>query len=49
MDPKQTGIPIFARHGGRMNVLYADGSVVAEDPKDVDPSDPTHEAALWDP
>jgi prepilin-type N-terminal cleavage/methylation domain-containing protein/prepilin-type processing-associated H-X9-DG protein len=49
MDPQQTGIPIFARHGGRMNVLYADGSVVAEDPKDVNPAVPAIEAALWDP
>ena len=49
MDPGQTGVPIFARHGGRMNVLYADGSVVAEDPKDVNPVVPSVEAALWDP
>ncbi|MCX5685103.1 MAG: hypothetical protein NT049_15675 [Planctomycetota bacterium] len=49
MDPKQTGTPIFARHGGRMNVLYADGAVVAEDPKDVNPAVPSIETALWDP
>jgi prepilin-type N-terminal cleavage/methylation domain-containing protein/prepilin-type processing-associated H-X9-DG protein len=49
MDPQQTGIPIFARHSGRMNVLYADGSVVAEDPKDIDPAVPAHEMALWIP
>jgi len=49
MDPDQTGVPLFARHSGRMNVLYADGSVVAEDPKDVDPAVPAHEMALWDP
>jgi prepilin-type N-terminal cleavage/methylation domain-containing protein/prepilin-type processing-associated H-X9-DG protein len=49
MDPDQTGVPIFARHGGRMNVLYADGSVAAEDPKDVNPADPARERALWDP
>ena len=49
MDPDQTGVPLFARHGGRMNVLYADGSVAAEDPKDVNPVVPSVEAALWDP
>jgi prepilin-type processing-associated H-X9-DG protein len=49
MDPDQTGVPLFARHGGRMNVLYADGSVVAEDPADVNPVVPAHETALWDP
>ncbi|MCX5677419.1 MAG: prepilin-type N-terminal cleavage/methylation domain-containing protein [Planctomycetota bacterium] len=49
MDPQQTGIPLFARNSGRMNVLYADGSVVAEEPKDIDPADPVHEMALWDP
>jgi len=49
MDPDQTGVPLFARHGGRMNVLYADGSVVAEDPKDINPAVPAHEMALWDP
>jgi hypothetical protein len=32
-----------------MNVLYADGSVVAEDPQDINPASPAHEMALWDP
>jgi len=49
MDPEQTGAPLFARHGGRMNVLYSDGSVAAENPQDIDPVTPKNEWALWDP
>jgi prepilin-type N-terminal cleavage/methylation domain-containing protein/prepilin-type processing-associated H-X9-DG protein len=49
MDPEQTGSPLFARHGGRMNVLYSDGSVAAENPQDVNPAVPANERALWDP
>ena len=49
MDPDTTGTPIFARHGGRMNVLYSDGSVVAEDPLDINPATLATEKALWDP
>ena len=49
MDPEQTGAPLFARHGGRMNVLYSDGSVAAENPQDIDPVTPKNEWALWRP
>ena len=49
MDPEQTGAPLFARHGGRMNVLYGDGSVAAENPQDIDPVTPKNEWALWRP
>jgi prepilin-type processing-associated H-X9-DG protein len=49
MDPEQTGTPLFARHGGRMNVLYGDGSVAAEDPQDINPAVPENERTLWDP
>jgi prepilin-type N-terminal cleavage/methylation domain-containing protein/prepilin-type processing-associated H-X9-DG protein len=49
MDPDGDSIPTFARHWGRMNVLYADGSVKLEDARDVDPVVPTTEMLLWDP
>ncbi|MCX5682430.1 MAG: type II secretion system protein [Planctomycetota bacterium] len=49
MDPLMTGTPIFARHTGRMNVLYSDGSVAAEDPQDINPVVPANERTLWDP
>jgi prepilin-type processing-associated H-X9-DG protein len=49
MDPEQTGSPLFARHGGRMNVLYGDGSVAAENPQDIDPVTPKNEWVLWRP
>jgi len=49
MDPDATGTPLFARHGGCVNVLYGDGAVVAEDPSSIDPAVPSHETALWDP
>lgn len=49
MDPTGSGTPIFARHGGRINVLYGDGSVAQEDPSSIDPAVPSHETALWDP
>jgi prepilin-type N-terminal cleavage/methylation domain-containing protein/prepilin-type processing-associated H-X9-DG protein len=49
MDPRNQGTPIFARHWGRANVLYTDGSVCLEDPKDLDPAIPSIERRLWDP
>ena len=49
MDPDADGIPVFARHWNRMNVLYADGSVRLEDASDVNPAIPTTEMLLWNP
>ncbi len=36
------------RHFGRLNALWADGSVTSEDPGKIDPHDPDGEA-YWDP
>jgi len=49
MDPDADGIPVFARHWSRMNVLYADGSVRLEDARDMDPAVPSIEVLLWAP
>ena len=42
------GIPIFARHSGKINVLFVDGSVKLMRPDDINPADPDTEAAYWD-
>jgi len=42
------GVPIFARHFGKMNVLFTDGSVWLKCPDEVDPSDPEIQINLWD-
>ena len=41
------GIPIFARHHGRINVLFTDGSVRLKRPDEVNPSDPDVQKTLW--
>ncbi|MBM4016824.1 MAG: type II secretion system protein [Planctomycetes bacterium] len=48
MDPNQDGVPIFARHGGMVNVLMTDGSVVLMDPAEIDPSR-VDAARYWTP
>ena len=40
-DDPSTGLPIFARHGGKMNALRMDGSVKLETPDDIDPAEAT--------
>ena len=40
-DDPSTGLPTFARHGGKMNALRMDGSVKLESPDDIDPATPT--------
>lgn len=41
--------PSFARHGGKMNVLYVDGSVKLKGVNKIDPIDPATESAYWLP
>ena len=38
-----------ARHGGVLNVLYADGHVAATTAKQIDPAIPENQAQLWSP
>ena len=45
----RTGLPSFARHLGRCNVLFADGSVQALSPVDIDPDDPKLAREYWLP
>ena len=47
-DSDIPGIPIFARHYGKMNVLFTDGSVSLKRPDEVNPSDPRVQTTLWD-
>ena len=41
------GIPIFARHYGKINVLFTDGSVRLRRPDEVNPADPAIQRTLW--
>jgi prepilin-type N-terminal cleavage/methylation domain-containing protein/prepilin-type processing-associated H-X9-DG protein len=41
------GKPVFARHGGMVNVLFADGSVDLVDPAVLDPRNGTPVAKYW--
>jgi len=45
----EQGIPVFARHFGKINVLFTDGSVELMDPWDIDPSGPVSVNRWWDP
>jgi len=45
----RTGLPSFARHLGRCNVLFADGSLQALSPVDIDPDDPQLAGEYWLP
>lgn len=36
-DADQDGVPDFARHRGRINVLYTDGAVDLKEPAEIDP------------
>ncbi len=40
------GIPIFARHEGKINVLFTGGSVQLKRPDEINPT--FHQATLWD-
>jgi prepilin-type processing-associated H-X9-DG protein len=49
IDPNGDGIPVFARHWQKVNVLFTDGSVSLMDPKDIDPNVPSIEDKYWNP
>ena len=44
-----TGVPEFARHGGRCNVLFADTSVRSVPPAQIDPDVPALAEHYWNP
>ncbi|MCX5682217.1 MAG: type II secretion system protein [Planctomycetota bacterium] len=41
------GMPVFARHDHRINVLFTDGSVELMDPSDIDPRNGSLAAPYW--
>jgi len=41
------GIPIFARHRGKMNVLFTGDSVRLTRPDEINPADPVLQTSLW--
>jgi len=43
------GLPVFARHFGKINVLFTDGRVELMDPLEIDPSGPVSVNRWWDP
>jgi prepilin-type N-terminal cleavage/methylation domain-containing protein len=43
------GLPKFARHFAKCNVLFADGTVRLKNPDAVNPNSPKTRAQLWDP
>jgi prepilin-type N-terminal cleavage/methylation domain-containing protein len=45
----EDGIPVFARHFGKINVLFSDGRVELMDPWTIDPSGPVSVNRWWDP
>ncbi|KKL68284.1 hypothetical protein LCGC14_2126520 [marine sediment metagenome] len=48
-DPDGDGVPVFARHGGRINVLFVDHSVRPMRPGEIDPADPFVAGNYWVP
>ena len=42
------GVPIFARHMGKMNVLLSGGEVLLMRPEEIDPADPLVQSYRWD-
>jgi prepilin-type N-terminal cleavage/methylation domain-containing protein/prepilin-type processing-associated H-X9-DG protein len=49
LDPNRDGKPNFARHGGRINVLFTDGSVQFMDPAELDPANLDACLRYWAP
>jgi len=49
LDPNHDGIPNFARHRGRINVLLTDGSVQFMDPADLNPVNLDAYLRYWAP
>lgn len=49
VDPNGDGVPAFARHEGRINVLRVDGSVRLMGPEEVNPAYPSVYRKYWLP
>jgi prepilin-type N-terminal cleavage/methylation domain-containing protein/prepilin-type processing-associated H-X9-DG protein len=49
VDPNGDGVPAFARHEGRINVLRVDGSVRLVGPEEVNPAYPSVYRKYWLP
>ena len=45
----ENGVPAFARHGGKMNVLHMDGSVKLRSPGQIDPIEASVAEKYWQP
>ena len=48
MDPDGDGVPVFARHRRRLNVLFGDQSVRKVRPGDIDPVTPSVADYYWE-
>jgi len=48
LDPDGDGVPLFARHAGRANVLFDDQSVRSLHPRYIDPVTPSVAGRYWD-
>ncbi len=48
LDPDGDGVPSFARHGGRINVLFADGGVKKMHPQQINPASPSTAQTYWE-
>jgi prepilin-type processing-associated H-X9-DG protein len=48
-NPFNSGVPSFARHSGRINTVFVDGSVRSMDPYDLDPKNSHVERTYWLP
>jgi prepilin-type N-terminal cleavage/methylation domain-containing protein/prepilin-type processing-associated H-X9-DG protein len=49
LDPNQDGVPIFARHNHRINVLFTDGAVKTLHPDEINPAVPALQLQYWGP
>jgi prepilin-type processing-associated H-X9-DG protein len=49
LDPNQDGVPIFARHDHRVNVLFTDGAVRTMHPDEINPAVPAFQLQYWGP
>ncbi|MFO8013142.1 MAG: hypothetical protein R6X20_07535, partial [Phycisphaerae bacterium] len=49
LDPNQDGVPVFARHNHRVNVLFTDGAVKTLHPDEINPAVPALQLQYWGP
>jgi len=49
LDPNGDGVPIFARHDHRINVLFTDGAVKTLHPVEINPASPAIQFQYWGP